>query len=114
MRVLVCGGRDYKDYEVLKDTLGSLDISYIISGGAKGADALGEQYALEHNIPYVIFMAQWDTYGKKAGYIRNAEMLEKGKPDMVVAFPGGNGTKMMKRLAYESGVPVMEITDGTN
>lgn len=54
------------------------------------------------------FPADWDKYGKRAGYLRNVQMLDEGKPDLVVAFPGGKGTAMMVKLAKERGVRVIE------
>jgi hypothetical protein len=54
-------------------------------------------------------MAEWETLGRKAGPIRNERMLTEGKPDLVVAFPGGRGTAHMTRLAREAGVEVVEI-----
>ena len=50
---------------------------------------------------------QWDELGKKAGPLRNQRMLDDGKPDMVVAFPGGGGTKDMVRRAAKAGVAIM-------
>lgn len=58
--------------------------------------------------PFTEFPADWDKYGKSAGYIRNQQMLDEGCPDYVVAFPGGAGTNMMKRIASKAGVPVIE------
>jgi len=71
----------------------------IVSGGAKGADQLGEQYAKENNYNLRIFPADWDKYGKKAGYIRNEEMAKYA--DACVCFWDGKskGTKMMIELA---------------
>jgi len=57
------------------------------------------------------FKAQWDKYGKAAGYRRNARMLEHPAPDLVVAFPGGPGTANMVMLAKRAGIPVREIEE---
>ncbi len=75
---LVVGSRDFNDYALLATTLnkmrnGSDDIC-IVSGGAKGADSLAKQYALNQHLAYVEFPARWDVYGKSAGYRRNVEM----------------------------------------
>ena len=73
--------------------------------GCRGADLLGEEYAKEHKIPLKIFPADWDTYGKRAGYLRNKQMAEYASKEngVLVAFPVGDskGTKMMIRLAHE-------------
>ena len=108
-RILVCGGRDYKDRNKVKEVLSAYTPDCIIQGGALGADRLAYFYSVDHGITDVTFPAEWEKYGKKAGYIRNVQMLEEGKPDLVIAFPGGKGTAMMIKIAKEAGVPVMEI-----
>ena len=105
--VLVCGGRDFNDYDFLVNTLDSLEITELIHGAARGADSLAEQYAKARSIPVQRFPADWSAYGKRAGYIRNSLMLREGKPDLVVAFQGGRGTAHMVRLARDAGLEVM-------
>jgi hypothetical protein len=99
MRVLVCGGRNYSDYAFLSSVLMNLHtttkITCIIHGAASGADSLADRWAAEHNIPVHVFPADWNTYGRTAGPIRNKQMLDEGKPDVVVAFPGNKGTRNM-------------------
>ena len=56
-----------------------------------------------------MYPADWDTHGRGAGPIRNKQMLEEGKPDLVIAFPGGKGTANMIGQAKEAGIPVREI-----
>lgn len=110
MRVLVCGGRAFTNEGLLGSTLEKIpDIKTIIHGGARGADSLAGLCARLNNIEEEVYYADWDTYGKAAGYIRNKTMLEDGKPDIVVAFPGGKGTAMMVKLAREAGVEVIEV-----
>ena len=82
----------------------------MISGHARGADQLAEQWAKENKIPTRLFPADWDIYGKRAGYLRNVKMLEEGNPDLVVAFPGGKGTNMMVSIAQSADIPVIKIT----
>lgn len=109
MRVLVCGGRNYTDYETIRTELNKIwDISEIIHGGARGADSLAGRYAEENSIPCIRVSALWDQYGKSAGYRRNVEMLTYN-PDVVLAFPGSKGTAMMIKLAKEANVKVIEI-----
>lgn len=99
MRVLVCGGRDYSDEETLFSTLDKLHeknpISCIISGMASGADSLAIYWAEERRVGYEAYPAQWKKHGKSAGPIRNQHMIDEGKPDYCVAFPGGRGTADM-------------------
>lgn len=115
-RILVCGGREYNDRERVRRVLDAVlegirsagkDV-VIIHGNARGADLLADQYAREKSLGVIPFPADWDTYGNRAGYIRNKQMLDEGKPDAVIAFPGGNGTRMMVGLAKRYGIPVKE------
>lgn len=107
--ILVCGGRDFNDYKRVCEVLDSLEFDRIIHGGARGADMLGDRYAKEKGIERIVYPANWSGLGKRAGYVRNALMLSHGDPDVVVAFPGGRGTKMMKELAEKAG---KEVIDG--
>lgn len=121
MRVLVCGGRDYNDYDYVRhvlydfcDTHGLADNEYkmpngitIIHGGAKGADHLADQWAVVNWVPIEEYKADWDKHGKAAGPIRNQQMLDTGV-DYVIAFPGGRGTEHMKKIARKAGVSVIE------
>ena len=116
MKILVCGGRDYNNWKEVKQSLDKLHFDYdgeveIIEGGARGADYLAKMWAQEVVVPYKTFRADWGTYGKKAGYIRNHQMLQEGKPDIVVAFPGGKGTAMMVDIAKRAKVPVIKVKD---
>lgn len=111
MIVLICGGRDYNDWDTFQREIDNINgITEIISGGAKGADRMAGQYAISEGIERRIFRAKWNQLGNMAGYVRNRQMLVEGKPDLVVAFPGGKGTAMMIKLAKEAGVPVIEIS----
>lgn len=111
MRVLVCGGRDYDDADFLRRSLWQLHLQplfdLVIQGGAKGADQLAEQWCMDHAIPCLCVPAPWPTKGKSAGILRNLRMLE-WKPDLVVAFPGGNGTAHMARIAVDAGIPLWQ------
>lgn len=114
MRVLVCGGRDFKDWDRLEDILDALNqesaIEVLIHGCAKGADSLAEAWAILNSIPAVGMAADWKTHGKAAGHIRNSLMLSEGKPDLVIAFPGGAGTANMVMQSRKAGIEVREIS----
>ncbi len=110
MRVLVCGGRDYSDAETVRQSLDMVRATTIITGGARGADELGLKEASRRGTASMVFCADWQKHGKVAGPIRNQQMLDEGKPDLVMAFPGGRGTADMVRRAKNAGVPVMEIS----
>ena len=113
MRVLVCGGRNFSNvsfiYKMLDRFHEQFPIHIVIEGDAKGVDKIAGRWARENNIADLKFPADWKTYGKSAGYMRNSEMLYKGRPNIIIAFPGGKGTEMMKRLADEKGIEVVEV-----
>lgn len=110
-RVIVCGGRDFDDYNLLKSYLDTHEISTIIHGNARGADSLADRYARENAIDRIVYPANWEGHGKSAGFIRNSMMLNHGKPDKVIAFPGGRGTEMMIDIAKKAGVEVCVYED---
>lgn len=111
-RVLVCGGRDFNDPSfVFRHLSGAHEresIDLLIEGGATGVDRFARSWAETRGIPVETFRADWQTYGKAAGPLRNQTMLRIGKPDLVLAFPGGRGTANMVKQARESGVRVLE------
>jgi YspA, cpYpsA-related SLOG family len=116
-KVLVCGGRDYTNICKVYDTLNSLSvygqIVEVIEGGATGADAWAGNWAEQKKIKHTVFLADWEKHGKNAGPIRNRQMLEEGKPDLVIAFPGGKGTANMVKLAKDAGVQVHIVYDAS-
>ena len=112
MRVLVCGGRDFSDTAMVFAALDRIHakrgISCIIDGAARGADQLGSNWATKHGIANIRCPADWNRYGKSAGFMRNRTMLVSERPDLVVAFPGGRGTAHMVQLATKSGFTVWQ------
>lgn len=111
MRILICGGRDYTNRAVVFTTLNKIGIEpvEICHGGASGADSLAGEWAKKNNIQCTVFYPDWGLHGKAAGPIRNQEMLNKFKPDMTIAFPGGKGTADMIRRSKNHKVPVLEV-----
>lgn len=109
-RVIVAGGRDFNNYDLLKQKLdiylANLNNIVIISGKAEGADRLGEEYAKENNYKLVMYQADWNTHGKAAGPIRNKQMAEYG--EYLIAFWDGKskGTKNMIEVAKELGLKI--------
>ena len=110
-RVIIAGSRGfdnydllcaYADYKLSKIT----DEIEIVSGWAKGADQLGERYAKERGYSLRIFPAEWDIYGKRAGYLRNVKMAEYA--DALLAFWDGKsvGTKNMINEAILRGLRI--------
>ena len=124
--VLVCGGRDFSDRSLMFDTLDDVFLNRehyhythadgnwlpfvtIISGGARGADALAKDYAAVNWCSFREYPAQWKDHGRAAGMIRNRRMLDEEQVDLVVAFPGGKGTAHMVKLAKARGIEVIEV-----
>lgn len=119
MRIIVAGSRDFDDYKLLKlklkeyiERLDIVDLSQIVivSGAAKGADTLGEHFAYDYGIATRRFPAKWDKLGKRAGWVRNAEMAKYAaeKYGVLFAFWDGKsrGTKNMIDLANRYGLEV--------
>lgn len=109
MKVLVCGGRDFEQMDIVCAVLDEIQPTLVIHGNARGADLLADAWAVLHHVPVVRFNALWSIHGKAAGPIRNQQMLDESKPDKVVAFPGGTGTAHMVRIAKKANIPVDEI-----
>lgn len=110
-RVLVCGGRDYADAEHMALILNAASIDVLIHGAARGADSLADDWAKGKGVRVERYPADWDSHGRAAGHIRNAQMLTMGQPDLVIAFPGGKGTANMVAQAKAAGVKVVRITN---
>lgn len=102
MKLIIAGSRSFDNYELLKDSLlkdFQNNLTEIVSGTARGADKLGERYALEFNIPITYFKPDWELHRKSAGYIRNEQMAAYA--DSCICFWDGvsKGTKHMINLA---------------
>ena len=120
MRLLVCGGREYSNRDALFAAIDAIVPWYepdadgntlpkgvtIISGGARGADQIAEDWAAINWTELEVFKADWTKHGRAAGPIRNQRMLDEGKPDAVLAAAGGTGTADMIRRAKAAGIPV--------
>lgn len=112
-RVLVCGGRDYWDHVRVSAVLDKLHaakgIDLLIEGGANGADHCAASWADDRGVARDQYAADWENHGSFAGPMRNTRMLNEGRPDLVIAFPGGRGTADMVKKARKAGVEVVEI-----
>lgn len=114
MRVVIFGGRDFNNEKMAFSALDHLhslhNFSCVIDGMARGADTLGFKWAQHNGIETERYPAQWKTYGRAAGPIRNQQMIDDGKPDMGIAFPGGTGTADMKKRLKSAGINVLSIS----
>ena len=116
MKIGIIGSRTFNDYELLKEVMNDylnrdneLNCELVVSGGARGADYLGERWAKENDIPTLIFKPEWDKYGKSAGFRRNQDIVKNS--DFVVAFWDGvsKGSKSSIDLCVKLGIPVRII-----
>lgn len=112
IKLIIAGGRDFDNYNLLKETVNKFLSNYngepcIICGGAKGADTLGERFAEEQGYKIKYFPADWNTYGKSAGFVRNIEMAENATA--LIAFWNGksSGTKHMIETAKKYNLEIL-------
>lgn len=117
VKVLICGSRDWKNYnsilDVIKGLIANLGEIEIVEGECSGADMLARQAAIECEIPVHGYPAQWKKYGDAAGPIRNQQMIDCEKPNMCIAFHGylekSKGTKDMVNKARAAGIETYVI-----
>lgn len=98
LKLIVAGGREFQKYYTLeKAIMENFDLNNleIVSGGARGADKLGEMFARKHKINVKVFPALWDVYGKSAGYRRNEEMAAYADEAIVFWDRKSKGSKHM-------------------
>jgi YspA, cpYpsA-related SLOG family len=118
-RIIIAGSRTITDKEFVFKELDRMllpilnEIECVISGLAKGIDTLGKEWGIERGVKVVEFPAKWKELGRKAGPVRNEQMLVEGKANYVIAFQdcrenpdGSNGTNHMMRIARAAKVPV--------
>lgn len=112
-KIIIAGSRSFNNYQYLYDRINwvlkqeDIDLHNveIVCGMAQGADKLGEEFANDHLLQVKYFPAQWDLYGKQAGYIRNKAMAKYA--DLCICFYDGQskGTKLMMNLAIQYNKP---------
>ena len=106
----VAGGRDFDDRVMVRRVLQPYSISdgwMLVTGAARGADQLAEEQWRHWNQPYLGFPANWNKYGKSAGYQRNSYIAYNVSPQRLIAFPGGKGTEMSIDLAVHLKIDVV-------
>lgn len=111
MKVLVCGSRSISDPALVSQAVSQSGMTptHIISGGARGVDRLAVEYAASHGIEFTEYLADWDRYGKRAGFMRNCVMV--GTADAVIAVWDGvsAGTKHSIDYATSQGKQVFVL-----
>jgi len=121
MNVIVCGGRDYRDRDAAFRALDAFaavhPIWLLVHGGARGADSIAGEWAKARGIRVKEMPADWNAHGRKAGPLRNVDMLDgllrSDAPSVaVLAFKGGRGTAHMTGIAARAGVRVFKAING--
>ena len=115
MKVLICGDRNWSDKKAIRSWIAKLqDFGYniVVEGEARGADSIARDEALVAGMTVERYPAQWQIYGRGAGPIRNKQMLEEGRPDLVLFFhynlSQSKGTAHMVRIAMLANIPVID------
>ena len=117
MRLLICGDREWTNQSTIHSVLTNYDpnTTTVITGGARGADKIAHFIASELKMQTEVYEADWVKFGKSAGPIRNSEMINKGKPDVVIAFHSdlskSKGTADTVRRAKKLNIPVFLFTE---
>lgn len=116
MKVLVCGGRYFHNVPYIRKVLDTVHaqrpITLLIHGAARGVDSLAGAWGKGKGVRVAEFPAEWKRFGAQAaGAIRNGRMMAEGQPDLVVAFPGGNGTRDMVHRARLAGKPLLDCRE---
>lgn len=116
MIVLICGDRNWNNFNIIEDLILTLPKNTeIIEGDCRGADKISGYLGRKHGYTVIPVPADWNKYGLAAGPIRNQKMLDEYKPKLVVAFHNNieksKGTKDMVKRAKKSGIPVKLIRE---
>ena len=112
MKLAIVGGRTFKNYSLLcqkvKEFCGDQTPELIVSGGARGADTLGEKYAKDNDIKTLIFKPDWSR-GKRSGLVRNSDIVNAATHVIAFVVPESRGTWDTIKKAYRKGIPVKII-----
>ena len=108
MRVIIAGSRGITDFSLVQEAIteSCFEITEVVSGHARGVDALGEAWALKHGVKLKVFPANWDKYGPRAGPIRNGEMAEYAEALIALWDGKSSGTESMIEKAQAKGLKV--------
>jgi len=116
MKVIIAGSRHITDYDALKKLIEQTewDIQEVVSGGCRGVDVMGEQWAKEHAIPVREFIADWARYGREAGELRNREMAKYADGLILLWDAKSPGASCMLRESAKADIPIQHHIQGLN
>lgn len=110
MDITVSGSRDFPDRDRVFAALDAFKAEYpfdrMFAGGTRGVDRFAEEWALLHQVPCTVVPAQWDTFGKRAGHMRNIRMLEQSDALLAIFDVLTAGTKHAVTHAFRMGLTV--------
>ena len=111
MRTIIAGSRTINDDTLLQEIIAEWPhrITQVISGTARGVDILGELWAEEHGIEVVRMPADWNKWGKSAGYRRNEDMAKVADAAIIIHDGKSAGTKHMLDIARKMGLEIMYV-----
>jgi hypothetical protein len=111
MKTIIAGSREGLSFSVFKAMLDMVpwDITEVVSGTARGVDQLGEMWAREQDMPLTLMQAQWDTYGKAAGILRNRAMAKYADALVAICINNSKGTSNMIEEARKNGLKILSI-----
>jgi hypothetical protein len=110
MRVIIAGSRTIGNYRLVEDAVKECGwpITEVVCGKAKGVDTLGESWGFNHQVNIRYFPADWNKFGRKAGFLRNMEMAEYGEALILIWDGESKGSKMMLDIARKKGLKIYE------
>jgi hypothetical protein len=108
MRTIIAGSRTITNYDDFLRAIAAAPWkpTAVISGAARGADALGERWARENNIPLLRMPADWNKHGNRAGFVRNIEMAARAEALIAVWDGRSRGTAHMIETAQNRGLRI--------
>lgn len=111
MKVIIAGSRGITDYDTVFDAVkaSGFILTEVVSGMAKGVDTLGELYAASKRLPVKQFPANWELYGKRAGYKRNAQMGDYADAAIAIRLNNSRGTSHMIEYMLKLNKPVFVV-----
>jgi hypothetical protein len=117
MKTIIAGSRSVIELEVVERVMAraathSIVPTEVVLGTARGVDTLGKRWAEAHGLPVKRFAADWDRFGKSAGYRRNEQMATYADACVVIWDGSSRGSKHMAKLAKERGLKVFLVRVG--
>jgi YspA, cpYpsA-related SLOG family len=115
MRLIICGGRHFRDMALVERELTRINaarpIDVLVHGGSAGIGMPVEAWGQEHDV-HIVRYPPCRTPGRNSDARRDMFMLSDGRPDAMLAFPGGRRTKALVQMAEAQGIPVISVESG--